>query len=214
MSAPNPTPIYRLIHIDNLAGICQRQGIYAPNSVPDDEIPYRCIHHESIQERRSTTGVSCGPRGVLHDYVPFYFGIMPPMLLALRDGYVEGYHEGQEPLIYLVTSAQEIQQAGLRFVFTDGQGIMSYTQFFDDLEHLRNVPWNIVNERYWFDTDEQPDRKRRKQAEFLVHRFCPWTLIKKIGVRTDLMRDRVQKILAEHTLIRPPLVAVQSQWYY
>jgi O-acetyl-ADP-ribose deacetylase (regulator of RNase III) len=102
MPAPYPTPIFRLMHIDNLTGILQRGGMYAPNHIPHDGIGYRAIHHQHIQERRTARSVPCGPGGVIHDYVPFYFGSLPPMLLALRDGYVFGYNEGQEPLIYLI----------------------------------------------------------------------------------------------------------------
>jgi hypothetical protein len=90
------------MHIDNLTGILQRGGMYAPNHIPHDGIGYRAIHHQHIQERRTARSVPCGPGGVIHDYVPFYFGSLPPMLLALRDGYVFGYNEGQEPLIYLI----------------------------------------------------------------------------------------------------------------
>jgi hypothetical protein len=39
------------------------------------------------------------------------------------------------------------------------------------------------------------DRKRRKQAEFLVHRAVPWHLINSIGVINPTMRQEVQEIL-------------------
>lgn len=38
----------------------------------------------------------------MHDYVPFYFGPLSPMMLNLKTGRVAGYEEDQEPLIYLV----------------------------------------------------------------------------------------------------------------
>ena len=56
----------------------------------------------------------CGPDGIIHDYVPLYFGSLPPMLLARRDGCVSGYNEGQEPLIYLEASAQDVAAEGGR----------------------------------------------------------------------------------------------------
>ena len=30
----------------------------------------------------------------MHDYVPFYFGVLSPMLLQLKTGRVTGYNEG------------------------------------------------------------------------------------------------------------------------
>lgn len=39
-----------------------------------------------------------------------------------------------------------------------------------------------MGERYWNDTPEDGDRKRRRQAEFLVYTSLPWRLIEEIGV--------------------------------
>ncbi|WP_083800169.1 DarT ssDNA thymidine ADP-ribosyltransferase family protein [Desulfobacca acetoxidans] len=39
------------------------------------------------------------------------------------------------------------------------------------------------------------DRQRRKQAEFLIYRFCPWDLIQEIAVVNVGLRDRVRDIL-------------------
>ena len=214
MPVPHPTPIFRLIHVDNLAGILQREGIYAPNHVPQDGIIYRAIHHQHIQERRTMRGVPCGPGGVIHDYVPFYFGRLPPMLLALRDGYVSGYNEGQEPLIYLEASAQDVAAEGAGFVFTDGHGVMVFTAFYDDLARLDEVDWQMVQQRYWADTFEDPDRKRRKQAEFLIYRFCPWSVVRILGVMTPRMQQKVEAILDAGNPEHRPVVQVRRGWYY
>ena len=49
------------------------------------------------------------------------------MMLNLKTGRVEGYGEGQDPLIYLVSSAQAIETAGIKFVYSDGHGLASNT---------------------------------------------------------------------------------------
>ena len=41
---------------------------------------------------------------------------------------VENYDEGQEPLIYAVSTVETIAQAGLGFVFSDGHGIAASSQ--------------------------------------------------------------------------------------
>ncbi len=48
-----PTWIFRITHIDNLPGILQRGGVYAPNTTPDDDLTYKTIHHQSIQAQRA-----------------------------------------------------------------------------------------------------------------------------------------------------------------
>ncbi len=118
------------------------------------------------------------------------------MMLNLKTGRVSNYTEGQTPLIYLVTTAQAVSDSGARFVFSNGHGLATFTCWFDDLERLDRVDWSIVYERYWKDTLEDMDRQRRKQAEFLVHRFCDWSLIREIGVINQVMKQRVEEILS------------------
>lgn len=212
MVVPNPTPIYRLVHIDNLATILRRGGLHASKYTPEDGLPYRTIHNVDIQNERHVRRIPCGPCGTLHDYVPFYFGYLSPMLLQLKTGRVVGYTEGQESLIYLVSYAQSIAAAGSRFIFSDGHGIAAFTKWYDSLAKLDQVDWNMVYQRYWTDKVDDMDRQRRKQAEFLIYQFCPWTQIQEIGVLSSSMKTRVEEIMAGFS--RQCLVKVQSSWYY
>ncbi|WP_040415676.1 DarT ssDNA thymidine ADP-ribosyltransferase family protein [Desulfococcus multivorans] len=70
-----------------------------------------------IQKIRRQRPIGCGPGGTVHDYVAFYFGPRSPMLLQLHTGRVEDYDEGQEPLIYAVSTVGIITQRGLGFIF-------------------------------------------------------------------------------------------------
>lgn len=214
MPVPNPTPIYRFIHIDNLRVCLERRGLYAPNHCPDDGLTYRTIHNEEVQNKRHVTSIPCGPGGTIHDYVPFYFGYLSPMLLNLKTGRVSGYNEGQAPLIYLASTAQAVRDSGAGFVFSNGHGLATFTDWFDDLAQLDQVDWDMVYQRYWSDTLEDMDRQRRKQAEFLVHRFCDWSLIREVGVLDQTMKQRVEEILAGYPAgLRRP-VALRPEWYY
>lgn len=214
MPVPSPTPIYRITHIDNLEIFLNRRGIYAPNFTPNDGMNYRTIHNADIQNHRRTMCLNCGPCGTVHDYVAFYFGYLSPMLFQLKTGKVEGYNEGQEPLIYLVSTAQTVRDAKAGFVFSDGHGIAAFTGWYDDLADLNKIDWNMVYQRYWSDNVDDMDRQRRKQSEFLVYRFCDWQLISEIGVINATMQQRVQEVMNRFpvTLRRP--VAIHSEWYY
>ena len=66
--------------------------------------------------------------------------------------------------------------------------------------------------RYWYDTIKDPDRKRRRQAEFLVYQTCPWELIHEIGTVNQSMKTAVEGMLqlSQHR----PLVVVRRAWYY
>ena len=211
---PSPTQILRFTHVDNLDTIIRRGGLHAPNHVPDDGLNYRFCHSTEVQSARANVPIRMGPGGTIHDYVPFYFGYLSPMMLNLKTGRVEGYSEGQDPLIYLVSSTQAIEAAELGFVFSDGHGLATFTEWFDDLDKLDAVDWTVVNQRYWTDNINDMDRQRKKQAEFLVHQCCPWSVIQDIVVIDSVMQGRVQAIQAVFPADQKRVVRIDRSWYY
>jgi len=214
MSVPLPTPIFRIMHVDCLRTVLQRGGLHAADHTPKDGLTYRTIHNVDIQGRRHIRSIPCGPCGTLHDYVPFYFGYLSPMLFQLKTGRVAGYSEGQAPLIYLASTVQAVAGAGLRFVFSDGHGIAAFTNWFDDVNRLNEVDWGMVHQQYWSDKVDDMDRQRRKQAEFLVYQSCPWALIQEIGVLNAPAKKRVEEILKGFDASRRPVVNLRAAWYY
>ena len=132
------------------------------------------------------------------------------MLYVISRGGVEGYAEGQQPVIYLQSTAETVDEAGLNWVFTEGHADMGYTDFFDDFRDLTEVDWPLMKERYWHDTNDDPDRKRKRQAEFLVHQFFPWELVSYVGVYDRSVAERVSAIIGEEM----PEIGIQPDWYY
>jgi len=215
MTYPVPTPIYRLVHIENLEILLTGGGLHAPNFVPAENLQYHPIHNAEIQEARHNWKIPIGPGGVMHDYIPFYFGYRPPMLLLLKTNRVQNYSEGQDPIIYLVSSVQDVLRERCEFVFSDGHGLASYTEWYTSLEDLDEVDWEMVNARYWADKpDEDMDRQRRKQAEFLVFRFCPWSLIREIAVLNRYIKDQVDSIMNKYPVPMRRDVHIRPNWYY
>jgi len=202
------------MHVDNLEMHLECGGIYAPNHILNDKLLYKTIHNSDIQSKRQNVSIPCGEKGVMHDYVPFYFGYLSPMMLQLKTGQVEDYNEGQEPLIYLVSTAQNVKNSGTSFVFSNGHGIPAYTCWYDDLDKLDQVDWSMVCERYWKDTPKDMDRQRRKQAEFLIYQFCTWSLIKSIVVINAQMKTKVETIMNRFAANAQRDVHVEQNWYY
>lgn len=132
------------------------------------------------------------------------------MLYVISRGGVEGYAEGQDPVVYLCSTAEAVKKARLRWVFTEGHADIGYTDFFDDLKDLDKIDWNLMKATYWHDTDDDPDRKRRRQAEFLVHEFFPWELVSYVGVYDRSTAESVSKLLEKCG----PEVGVEPGWYY
>jgi hypothetical protein len=110
------------------------------------------------------TEVEVSPGGTLGDYVPFYFGIRSPMLFTYKNGNVTGKSENQDEIIYIVSSAEDVDAEGLAFAFSDGHPIVEPKAFYNDLAKLNEVDLALMTQRHWFDTDNDPDRKRRRQV--------------------------------------------------
>jgi len=135
------------------------------------------------------------------------------MLYRISRGPVNGYNEGQTPIIYLGSTVQKVAEAGLGYVFSDGHGIMvPLTRFYDDLDDLVRIDWEVVLGKWWNDTNDDPDRCRRRQAEFLAHRFFPWALVDEIGVKGVKMQRRVSDLLKKNR--DSTVVNLRASWYY
>lgn len=208
------TDIYHITHIDNLNAILTSGGLFAKSRLQNNSIHYRDIAHQNIQDRRATIPVHCSQRGTLHDYVPFYFAPRSPMLYTISKGNVENYTEGQDPVIYLVSEAEIIAYSALPFAFTDGHPLITYVQFYENINHLEFIDWKVMECKYWGSTPEDPNRKCRRQAEFLVHHFLPWQFIIEIGVINPIYKSRVETILQNIKNIDYPPVTVYRNWYY
>lgn len=199
--------LFHMTHIENLPSILENKGLSAYSEVATSGKPYRDIANVGIQEQRSGTTVPLPPGGYLHDYVPFYFASCSPMLYKLKNSGTK-----QRELVYLMTSTSKIHDIGLPFIFTDGHAIMFLSEFYSSLDDIDKVDWTIMNEQYWNDTVEDPDRKRRRQAEFLVYRQVPLDRIIGIGVFDNEMKEKVEVLLETNEIDKP--VAVRRHFYY
>lgn len=203
------TRIYHITHVKNLPRILKEGGLQCDRAAQALK-SVRIDNGASL--RRMDRQVPLPPGGTLGDYAPFYFAPRSPMLYAISRGRAEGDPEGQQPLIHLVSSVEATARSNpaIEWLFTEGHPQMEYTDFFNRLDDLNKVDWGTMQGRYWNATPEDPDRSRRRQAEFLVHRFFPWPLVSEIGVCNTATAQKVQGILNGN---KPP-VAIQQGWYY
>ncbi len=209
---PIPTCIFRIIDLNNVPEILKDGYIYCCNQLDKIGKKYKSIAYESIMDRRRRIIVPCGPGGNLLDYVAFYFAPLSPMLYTIKMGNVDSNDGDQERIIYIVSTAQKVTKENLDFVFTDGHGIMAYTSFFNDLSDIEKIDWPLMNQRYWYDTVNDLDRKRRRQAEFLVYKKFPWSLVDVIAVLTVQTKNHVESMLTDYGY--KTQVEVKPDWYY
>jgi hypothetical protein len=102
----------------------------------------------------------------------------------------------------------------MRFVFSDGQATKAFTKFYEDISNLDKVDWSVMGSQYWNDREEDPDRKRRRQAEFLIHQMFSWDAVEFLAVKNQNLKNRLDKYLLDEWPHRVKPVRVESDWYY
>ena len=209
---PRPTPIFRIMHVRNLAGVIASGNLLCENLRQQQAGAWESIAHENIQQRRRAKPVPCRLGGTVNDYVPWYFAPCSPMLYANHKGNVPNNPEGQKVIIYVRSSVEAVVQAGLPFVYTDGHGIMFNSNFYQDLAHLDKIDWPLMKSKYWHAIDRDPDRPRRRQAEFLVHQRFPWALVEEVVVYD---RERLAAVeMALQGEAHQPIIRKDTSWYF
>lgn len=202
--------LFHITHIENLPIIVQTGGLMCDSRKIELVSPPISIAYEDIKDKRTKKQVLCGPGGCIADYVPFYFAPQSPMLYTISRGNVPDRR--QDDIVYLVSAIEWVVERNLGYIFTDGHPIMAFTSFYDNLDDLANIDWNVMKAKIWHDTDADPDRKRRRQAEFLVHEFLPWELIQYICVMNENAGKAVEEII--DGLEHHPTIFVKRRWYY
>ncbi|QOC93312.1 type II toxin-antitoxin system toxin DNA ADP-ribosyl transferase DarT [Micromonospora craniellae] len=213
---PRPTTIMHFTHIDNLPRVVKAGRLFSDTSVGPQLATN--VGAAEIKARRRHRPVPCPPYGFVADYVPFYFAPRSPMMYRIacdhRDGKLGCYPGGDDPLVYLVSSAEQVHAARLSWVASDGNcavGLTTFTTVLGELATL--VDWPLMRARFWRDGDEDMDRMRRRAAEFLVHREFPLSLLAGYVVRTMDRQEQVRQVFRDAGMIEP-YVDVRPDWYY
>jgi len=223
-----PTNIFHITAIENLDSILNCGFLFCKNSMEEMSLHPQNIAHQGIQDRRTSVNITVGEGGNLHDYVPFSFAPRSPMLNTIKRGNVNGYANGQENICTLVSDVQKIVDSGVNYIFTNGHAIMQPVEFFNSVEDLNQVDWEIFYEdpliprkngyaKYWDNRHDASkpkwlDRSRRRQAEFLVHRQLEWQFINEVSVINDEKEDIVKKIFENYNI--QTTVSVKPEYYF
>lgn len=206
---PDQPSVFHITHVDNLASVAER-GLLCDNAVAEVALDFRGIAYVGLKADRAAKQVDCGPGGTLADYVPFYFAPRSPMLYTIYRGNVPGA-EGQHPyIVHLRFDLQELFEAQ-PCVFTNGHAVIEMSDFFEDLDGLDQVPWGVMEERYW-SQDGTGEMRRQRQAEFLAWAHVPWEMVLEIGVMNATCKALAEEAIAG--VAHQPPVVIRRDWYY
>ncbi len=211
---PTNPKIYHITHVDNLPKIIAQGGLWSDREMIDQGLNVNAVGLAEIKSRRlNEYQVTCHPGTKVGDFVPFYFCPRSVMLSVFwYDNLPElTYHGGQGPIVHLRADMMKCRewasQHGVPFAFSDMNAGMATAEFFNRKSELSRIDWEVVGSNNF-----AGDRKHRKAAEFLIHRFFPWELVERIGVIDDARLKAAKKAIAvgEH---QPP-VTIKPKWYF
>ena len=172
-----------------------------------------------IKERRRRNVLRKYPKLHVGDCVPFYFCPRSVMLYVIYEGNLSSltYKGGQERIVHLEVDMRKVVDwangKGRKWVFTDSNAGSNEFKDWRRLRQLDKIDWPAVRCRRW------KDCKDKKQAEFLIEKSFPWKLVKRIGVHSEEVRDKLEIILkkslkkSKKTSHRPN-IKVKKDWYY
>ena len=205
----NERPIYHITHLRNLPSILEAGRLWSDAQRVAQSLGTVNIGHTHIKERRRRRPVATSTGGMLGDYVPFNFCNRSVMLYVIHAGSVEGYDEGQGPVVHLKSSVGHAIASGRPWAFTDRHAELAYAKYFESIEDEGEVDWKVMPLTFWAGSDET---KERRNAEFLLHDWCPFEMFEEIGVMTAEIAKEVKAMLKNSGF--SPRVSVQRSWYY
>jgi hypothetical protein len=200
--------------VDNLPSILRAGGLWSDAKMMEQGGPVASIGMNTIKERRLKLPVKCHPGDCIGDYVPFYFCPRSVMLYVIHcANHPElSYHDGQDWIVHLEADLEEVLDwAGLegrRWAFSLSNAGAVYAEFRNRREQLDEIDWEAVAATDFRD----PVVKEGKQAEFLMHEFFPWRLVRRIGVPSQMTYRRASQVFASAQ--HKPVLEVIPSWYF
>ena len=207
---PERALIFRIIHRANLPWVLQH-GLHCGNSATRSA-QWVSIGNQELIGKRAHWPVAAEPGGVLNDYVPFYFTPFSVMMLNIVTGYNGIKRHPKQDILILVGSLRRVADLGLKWLFTDTHANNSLVTYHDDLAHLDQIDWPILQARDFRRDPDDPRKFDRYQAEVLVHGHCPLQGLSGIVSYNDNARIDAEASVAAAGLSIP--VTARPGWYF
>lgn len=190
---------YHSTHLENLPGILEH-GFLSCNEQERLGLTHHSIALGKIQARRAEMEVTCGPGGVVHDYVPLYFTKLSPMLLAQ----VRAKNVDQMLLVHFAYRIDLLDRSDV--VFTDGAANRKVAPtFYSDPVRLDQLMWTAIDTLKWGSKIDGIDCKHERMAEVLVHGRLDPTDADYLVVWNKAVKTEVKKIYKAAGLTPPPI---------
>ncbi len=212
MLVPTEPKLYHIVYVDRLSHIIRDGYLWCDAEMAQRSGTGTTIGIGDIKQRRLANALNGHPDLHVGECVPFYFcprSVMLYVIWRANPSKLE-YRGGQEPIIHLEVDLRRAvawaDASKRRWFFTLSNAGASYFQNYSDLGQLNKLDWQAIQASDWRECRE------RKQAEFLVERSFPWTLISRIGVHSRKIGQRVLGTVQASS--HRPSVEIKPGWYY
>lgn len=197
---------FRITHIDNISHILKNGLVKADSPLHDDN--YVPIGDPQIIGLRGDMEVK-GYR--IGDYIPFYLGPRSPMLYVIQHGYNGVQRVEPDKIVYCVIRLDDLINNNIDCIFTDGHAVSFLSSFYpkDKLSLINEiVKYDDVYSSQW-NSDEDLDLKRRKEAELLIKNDLPAQFLRGFVVYNNRAKEiLIEKGIAEY------MIAVMPSYYF
>ncbi|MBE7488457.1 MAG: DUF4433 domain-containing protein [Candidatus Omnitrophica bacterium] len=213
MPVPERPKLYHIVHVDRLPSIVADGCLWSDSEMLRHDPSGTTIGMSAIKERRlNELSLNSYPDLHVGDCVPFYFCPRSIMLYLIYQGNHPDmtYRDGQSPIIHLEADLYSVVEwaddTSCRWAFTLSNAGSRYFEDHCDLANLTKIKWEAIQARDWKNCQEG------KQAEFLVECSFPWSLVERIGVHSETIRQQVVRALPPKGHM--PVVEICRDWYY
>jgi ssDNA thymidine ADP-ribosyltransferase, DarT len=142
--------------------------------------------------------VPCGPGGVVHDYVPLYFGSISPMLL----GVINKKNIDQFEMLYFEFPISLLCRNDV--VFTDASANTDLPpNFYSDPADLDKLNWGEIDSRKW--RSDNDTLRHQRMAEVLVHSHLPIQDATRVVVWNNGIKQQVSQLVQKANVVFPPI---------
>lgn len=212
---PANPKIYHITHINNLPKIVEAGCLWSDRQRLQQEFNCDLIGMPTIKSRRlNNIDVSCNTGTKVGDYVPFYFCPRSIMLFIFHKKNHPDlpYRGGQEPIVHLQADmgkcAKWATESSRPIAFSTSNAGSFTADFYKRRADLEKIDWQAVNTHDFQGREVQ----ERKQAEFLIFKTFPWSLVEHIGVfdqNTEVLARQAVK-----TATHQPSIRIEKSWYF
>lgn len=184
---PRDWYVWHFTPIENLPAILDTGALVSESEVGD----HTSITDRGVRDRRQRVRIDSAPyayRPPVADHVPWYFTTKTVTHLRTRSH--------RDEIVFLGMNLGTLMDSGLPWIASNGNAAVGTTEFSHEAEAVSDfIDFDLMKQRMWNDTADDPDRMSRRCAEVLVYREVPLELIEIVAVNLPATAEIVDSIL-------------------